>query len=112
MNFTQDEAYRFGSRLTEAIGHLSKQIEVILFPANALLTTVSKSIKNSEYIGLGAQNIHWECDGPFTGETSIRMLPDLCTHVLVGHSERRDHFGDTEAIINRKTVRIIENNMI
>ena len=111
MNFTQDEAYRFGSRLTEAIGHLSKQIEVILFPGNALLTTVSKSIKNSAYIGLGAQNVHWECDGAFTGETSIRMLPDLCTHVLVGHSERRKHFGETKAIINRKIGRIIEGEL-
>ncbi len=111
MNFTQDEAHQFGYRLTEAIGHLSKQIEVILFPGNALLTTVSKAIRNSAYIGLGAQNVHWECGGSFTGETSLRMLPDLCTHVLVGHSERREHFGDTEAIINRKTVRIIEGGL-
>ena len=108
MNFSQEEAYQFGSTLTEMISHLSKQIEVILFPGNALLTTVSKSIRNSEDLGLGAQNVHWDCDGSFTGETSVRMLPDRCTHVLVGHSERREHFGETKAIINRKIATVME----
>ncbi|MEC8890393.1 MAG: triose-phosphate isomerase, partial [Chloroflexota bacterium] len=111
MNFTQDEADQFGSALTEAVRNLPEHIEVILFPGNALLATVSQSIKNSKHLGLGAQNIHWERDGAFTGETSVGMLPDVCTHVLVGHSERRRYFGETEAIINRKIVTIMEGRL-
>jgi len=111
MNFTQDEADQFGSALTKGVGDLPEHIEVILFPGNALLTTVSESIRNSNHLGLGAQNIHWERDGAFTGETSVGMLPDVCTHVLVGHSERRRYFGETEAIINRKIVTVMERGL-
>ena len=54
-------------------------------------------------IGLGAQNMHWEPGGAYTGELSAAMLLDSgCTHVILGHSERRHGLGETDAQINRK----------
>src|SRR5205823_1256413 len=54
-------------------------------------------------IGVGAQNLHWEKEGAYTGEVSAAMLVAAgCTHVLIGHSERRQYFGETDETVNRK----------
>ena len=54
-------------------------------------------------MAVGAQNLHWEASGPFTGEISAAMLADLdVKYVIIGHSERRAHFGESDLIINKK----------
>ncbi len=53
-------------------------------------------------IGLGAQNMHWELSGAFTGEISPAMVAELCHYVILGHSERRTYFGETDADRQRK----------
>jgi triosephosphate isomerase len=66
------------------------------------LPLVSKAIEGTP-IGLGAQNMHWEREGAFTGEISARMLKSAgCRYVIIGHSERRQYFGETDRDINRK----------
>lgn len=88
------------------------EVDVVLCPPFTALRTVGETIANSS-IRLGAQNMHWEPDGAYTGEISASMLRDLyCHYVILGHSERRAYFGETDAIVNRKTKAAIAGNLI
>ena len=76
--------------------------QVILCPPFVSLLAVSEVVRGSA-IGLGAQNLHWERQGAFTGEVSAEMLVEVgCSHVIVGHSERRQLFGETDEQVARK----------
>ena len=80
----------------------SSSVEVAVCPPSVYLQAVAEAIKGSR-IGLGAQNMHHEREGAFTGEISPVMLRDLgCRYVILGHSERRQFFGETDASINKK----------
>jgi len=52
-------------------------------------------------VGLGAQNLHWEMSGAYTGEVSAVMIREFCNYVIIGHSERRTYFGETDATVNK-----------
>jgi triosephosphate isomerase len=90
-------------RLLDALIPLNlAQTEVVLFPPVAYLSVVVERVKGSA-IAVGAQNIHAESSGAFTGEVAAEMVKDLgATYVLVGHSERRRLFGETDAIVAQK----------
>jgi triosephosphate isomerase len=76
--------------------------EVVLCPPFVSLAAVAEIVHGST-IGLGAQNVHWETQGAWTGEVAAPMLRDAgCTHVIVGHSERRQHFGETNDMVRRR----------
>jgi triosephosphate isomerase len=76
--------------------------EVVVAPAYTALETVARAIAETA-IGLAGQNLHWEPKGAFTGEIAGEMLKDVgCTYVIIGHSERRQYFGDTNEIVRQK----------
>ncbi len=85
--------------------------EVLIIPPFTALKTVSSKITRKDFF-LGAQNCHWEEKGAFTGEISVSMLKDVgCTYVLVGHSERRNLFGEIDSIINKKLIAVLQNGL-
>ena len=102
MNMTQAEAAAFISTLLLEIGDMA-DVEVVILPPFTAIAKVNEALGNSQNIKVGAQNMHWERSGAFTGEISAAMLRDLfCRYVVLGHSERRTLFGETDEIINRK----------
>ena len=110
MNKTLTEA----EELARAIKGLVKDnsVDVVLCPTYTNLCSVNEIIKDS-VIGLGAQNIYWEESGAFTGEISAEMIKTVgCDYVILGHSERRQYFGETDETINKKLVRALEAELI
>lgn len=63
-------------------------------------------------ISVGAQNMHWEDSGAYTGEVSPTMLAEFCKYVIIGHSERRAYFGETDANVNRKVKAALAHNLV
>jgi triosephosphate isomerase len=86
--------------------------EIALFPSPVLLPTVIEAAKGSNVV-IGAQNIHFAPEGAFTGETSIGQLKAVGgTHTLIGHSERRQYFAETDEIVNKKLHAALENGLV
>jgi len=87
------------------------EVDVVLCPPFTALKAVSDIISGTQ-IKLGAQNMHWEKNGAYTGEISAELLRDLyCHYVILGHSERRSYFGETDEIVNRKAKAALANNL-
>jgi triosephosphate isomerase len=91
----------------QAIGGVDK----VLCPPATDLMAVAALLEGSE-IGLGAQNMHWEAAGAFTGEISPAMVAELCKYVILGHSERRQYFAETDTTVNRKVKAALETGLI
>lgn len=86
--------------------------EIVVCPPAVDLAAAVEVAKGSN-ISIGAQNVHWKPEGAFTGETSAPMLLALCvTHVIVGHSERRQYFGETDDTVNLRLKAALEAGLI
>lgn len=111
MNLGRSQAQELASGLRKSAG-AETGVEVILCPSFTLLDVVRSSVEGSS-IALGAQNLFWEAKGAYTGEVSASMLLDSgCSHVIIGHSERRQYFGETDASVRRRLVSALEAGLI
>ena len=99
---TVSEAVSFVEELKRAEDADGNAVEIVLCPPFTALYPLAQALKGAS-IGLGAQNMHWEAEGAFTGEISPKMLKEAgCSHVIIGHSERRQFFGETDEKVNNK----------
>ncbi len=100
MNQTVEQArelvYALSARLRAVSG-----VEKVLCPPFTALMAVSAMLEGLE-IGLGAQNMYWPEKGAYTGEVSPLMVKELCQYVIIGHSERRTYFGETDETVNQR----------
>ncbi len=103
MNLLPREGAALARELLPQIREATGSVDVVLCPAYPGLAAVGAELEGSP-VALGAQNAHWEESGAFTGEVSPRMLLTLaCQWVILGHSERRQLFGETDEGVNRRT---------
>jgi triosephosphate isomerase (TIM) len=107
---TVAEARHLVSELVPGLQVLEGTDRVLCPPFPSLLAVAS--LLEGTDVRLGAQNMHWEASGAYTGEVSPLMLSELCQYVILGHSERRTYFGETDETVNRKMHSALAHNLI
>lgn len=111
MTKTLAEAEAFAQGLREYLLGCSPAVNVFVVPSFTLLRTVSDLLKDTPAL-VGAQNMHWESDGAFTGEVSPVMIRDCGARLVeIGHAERRQYFGETDLTVNRKVRAALEHRL-
>jgi triosephosphate isomerase len=111
MHMTQTESEAFITTFLREIGDID-EVEIVIVPPFTAIAKVSELLAQTQNVKVGAQNMHWERSGAFTGEISPAMLRELFVrYVVLGHSERRAMFGETNEIVNRKVRAAHEANL-
>ncbi len=110
LNKTIVEAVSFVKQLSPLVSGISN-VEIVIAPVFTALSKVSDAMAGSN-IKLSAQDCFWEPEGAFTGEVSPALLKDAgCSYVIVGHSERRQFFGESDTTVNKKVKAVISNGL-
>src|SRR4051794_41214579 len=108
---TVAESLELATAIKNAVGPI-RDVEVAVAPVFTSLHAVAKRLEGSS-VGLAAQDCFWEDQGAWTGEVSCKLLKDIgCTHVIIGHSERRQHFGETDVAVSLKTKAALRNGLL
>jgi triosephosphate isomerase len=110
MNMTVAQATDFVRDIRRGLNDIKGADRVLCPPFTALAPV--KDLLSATQIGLGAQNMHWEEKGAYTGEVAPGMLKELCQYVILGHSERRAYFGETDEGVNRKIKAALAHGLI
>ena len=110
MNGTVEQAVALTRGVLQVL-RASTEVEVALCPPYTALTKVAELIRETS-IQLGAQNAHWEEKGAYTGEVSVPMLKEIgCRYVIIGHSERRQLFGESDASVQKKAFSVLRQGL-
>jgi len=109
MNTTVAEAEKLVLEMLDKLDRI-KGVEKVLCPPFVSLVAINMMLQGSS-IKLGAQNMYFETKGAYTGEISPVMLSELCEFVILGHSERRGYFGETDEIVNKKVKTALANEL-
>ena len=109
MNTTVDEAVALVKQMKDALDKIPNAEKVICPPFVSLVSV--KELIGGTSIKLGAQNMYFHDKGAFTGEVSPLMLAPLCQYVILGHSERRQYFGETDEIVNKKILAALSHGL-
>jgi len=110
MNKRPDEAVALAQEIIAAVSE-QDTVDCVICPPFVALSAVKTLVAESS-VALGAQNMHWEASGAYTGEVSAPMLQGLVSHVIIGHSERRQYFGETDEHVNKKVSAALAHNLV
>lgn len=112
MNCGPKETSTLLQGISDILDTMPDEVDGLVCPPMISLTTASAELRDIAGISLGAQNVHYEDNGSYTGEVSTQMLNEVnCEYVILGHSERRQYFGETDKIVKAKVNKALADDL-